>query len=206
MNQPPVKKFFPVALALAVCAPGAIAQIAILQIQVLEGEGAVHAAGSRSQRPITVQVTDETGKPVQGAAVSFRLPEEDTTQFLNGMKTDVQITGPDGRVSLWGIQWGRTPGNLRIRLTAAKDQARAGAIVAQYITDSAVAATGETGTISGLAPARRPRGKWMAIGLIAAGAAAGGVAAMASRKTPGSPTAPPIAVQVGAPTISITRP
>jgi hypothetical protein len=194
------------ALALVVCAPGATAQIAILQIQVLEGDGAVHAAGSRSQRPITVQITDEMGRPVQGAAVSFRLPEDDSAQFLNGMKTDVQVTGLDGRVSVWGIQWGRTPGPQRIRLTAAKDQARAGAIVAQYVTDSPVAAGAESSPVSRLSPSGPGRGKWKVLGLVAAGAAVGGLAVVLSRKPAGTAAGPAITVQVGQPTISITRP
>ena len=58
------------ALAVALCslAPGSAAETAILQLQILEGEGAVHIAGVRSLRPVSVQVTDETGKPVEGAA------------------------------------------------------------------------------------------------------------------------------------------
>ena len=54
----------------------AFAQVAILQIKVVEGEGAVHLPGARSPRPLTVEVTDETGRPVAGAAVSFHLPED----------------------------------------------------------------------------------------------------------------------------------
>ena len=36
----------------------------------------MHAPGSRSARPMTVEITEETGKPVAGAAVSFHLPED----------------------------------------------------------------------------------------------------------------------------------
>src|SRR5437879_5619201 len=49
---------------------------AILQVRVVDGEGAVYAIGTRATRGVTVQVTDETGKPVEGASISFRLPEE----------------------------------------------------------------------------------------------------------------------------------
>ena len=48
----------------------ALAQVAILQIRVIEGEGAVHLPGSRSSRPITVEITDdqtwvnEVGRPL----------------------------------------------------------------------------------------------------------------------------------------------
>ena len=53
-----------------------VQEAAIVQIRVVEGDGAIYALGSRSGRPLTVQITDETGKPASGAAVSFRLPEE----------------------------------------------------------------------------------------------------------------------------------
>jgi len=56
----------------------------------------VHPAASRSARPITVEITEETGKPVAGAAVSFHLPEEGPGgTFVNGLRTEVVIT--DGR-------------------------------------------------------------------------------------------------------------
>src|SRR5437868_6319967 len=48
----------------------------ILQIRILEGEDAVYATGSRATRGITVLVTGETGKPVDGATLSFRLPAD----------------------------------------------------------------------------------------------------------------------------------
>ena len=53
-----------------------MAQVAILQIQVTGGEGSVHAPGARDARAIAVVVTDETGRPVDGAAVSFHLPDQ----------------------------------------------------------------------------------------------------------------------------------
>ena len=43
---------------LALLAAAASGQVAILQIRVIEGEGAVHVPGTRSSRPITVEITD----------------------------------------------------------------------------------------------------------------------------------------------------
>ncbi|MCL5742452.1 MAG: hypothetical protein M1541_00795 [Acidobacteria bacterium] len=135
-------------------------QVAILQIRVVEGEGAVHAAGSRATRGLVVEVTDETGKPVGGVAVNFRLPDEGPSGlFANGMKTEVVITTSDGRATLWGMQWNRTEGPFQIRITAAKDQARAGTIVSQYLSQAAAARQiGASGTRPGVAPgtARTP--------------------------------------------------
>src|ERR1044071_5355988 len=93
----------------ATLAGAAIAQVAILQIQLVEGEGAVHAPGSRSSRPLTVEVTDETGKPVPGAAVSFHLPEDGPGgAFGNGLRTEVATTDSHGRACLHGLQLNRS--------------------------------------------------------------------------------------------------
>jgi hypothetical protein len=191
------------ALTLCACVPAAAGETAILQLQVIEGEGAVQTVGTRSSRPITIQVTDETGKPVEGAAVSFRLSDEDPGIFRTGLKTEVLVSGKDGRVSVWGIEWGRTPGPVKIRVTAAKDQARAGTLISQYLTESAAAvAAGPVGS-----PRAKSSGRWRLIAVVAAGIAGGvlaaGITGGEGASAPG-PTGP--TVQVGLPTISIGKP
>jgi len=42
---------------------------AILQIRIIEGEGAIYPIGARATRGVTVQVTDETGTEVYRAAI-----------------------------------------------------------------------------------------------------------------------------------------
>ena len=60
----------------------------IVQLKVAEGDGAVYRTGSRSTRGLTVLVTDESGKPLDHAAVSFRLPEEGPGGvFGSGLRT-----------------------------------------------------------------------------------------------------------------------
>ncbi|MGH9630117.1 MAG: hypothetical protein ACRD7E_17510 [Bryobacteraceae bacterium] len=173
----------------------------LLQIRVVEGEGAVHRAGRRAGQPLTVQVTDETGKPVAEAAVSFRLPEEGPTGvFPNGLKTDVVITGKDGRASAGGIRWNETPGSLEIRITASKGEIRAGTVTAQYI-----AGTEEADQVPGKTPGNgASRSKWIVIGAIVAGAAAGGLVwGLSGGNGSGSAPPPP---QIGNPTIIVGRP
>jgi len=115
----------------------AMAQIAVLQIKILDGEGAVHPPGAHIVHPLTVEVTDETGHPVAGAAVSFQLPPEGPSGlFSNGLRTDLVLTDPSGRASIHTVQVNRSAGQLRIRITAVKEQARAGAIATQYIAES----------------------------------------------------------------------
>jgi hypothetical protein len=200
-----------VAILLALHGALVAQEAAILQIRVLEGDGAIHALGSRSARPLTVQVADETGRPVSGAAVSFRLPDDGPGGvFASGMRTEVVVTGADGRASVWGIQWNRTAGPLQVRVTTVKGPTRAGAVIPQYLSDA----------VADKSPGRGPavsaghsRGRWFyAVLLVTAGAAAGGAAMGLSRysKSPAPPaaadalTAP--ATQVGPPVISVGKP
>jgi hypothetical protein len=172
-------------------APGWSNQAAILQIRVTEGEGAVLPAGGRGARPIAVQVTDETGKPVEGAAVGFQLPDEGASGvFANGLRSELVLTDAEGRAAVRGMRWNRTSGPLQIRITASKGPARAGTIASAYVSDTVAA--------------RRSNRKWVVLG-IAAGAAAGGVAYGLSRSDSGSSpqAAPP---RIGVPVITIGAP
>jgi hypothetical protein len=176
-----------------------LGQAAILQVRVVAGEGAVHAPGSRTTRELAVEVTDETGRPVQGAAVSFRLPEQGPGGlFSNGLTTDLVLTGADGRASVKGIRLNRIAGPFQVRITVAKDQARAGLVSRQYVSEMPPA--------SGSAPAevKKGRGKWIAVALLAAGAAGGAVFGLTRNRTSDSTASPP--PSVGPPAISIGKP
>jgi hypothetical protein len=159
----------------------------------------VHSAGSRDARPVAVQITDETGRPVEGASVTFRLPEEDPGgMFPKGMRTEVVTTGPDGSALVQGILWNRLPGAFQIRITAIKGQVRAGTVTSQYISN-----VPEGKSLHGGSSGR----KWLVIAAVAAGAAAGLAAGMSkSPSTPATaaPTVPP--PQIGAPTITLGKP
>jgi hypothetical protein len=112
----------------------AIAQIAVLQIKIVDGDGAVHSPGARVVRPLTVEVLDESGKAAGGAAVSFQLPPDGPSGlFSNGLRTDLVLTDASGRASLHSMQLNRTAGQFRIRITAVKESSRAGAVSTQYI-------------------------------------------------------------------------
>ena len=194
-------------LALA-CA--ATAQVAILQIRVIEGEGAVHAPGSRSTRPLTVEVTDETGKPVEGAAVSFHLPEEGPGGvFANGMRTEVAVTDSHGQASVHGLQLNRTSGRFLILIVASKEQARAGMASFQYIAEpgSGAARSGHRRQLPrkskvdrGGAAGGRRRG-----GGDPVGGKVGGSAAPSAPSAPPAPV-PTIILTIGAPTITVGKP
>ena len=182
----------------------AFAQVAILQIRVIEGEGAVHQPGSRSARPIIVEITEETGKPVSGAAVSFHLPEDGPGgAFVNGLRTEVVITDAHGRAGLHGLVANRLPGRFQIRILASKEQARSGTVSFQYVAEP-------KGGVAAVSAAPSSRLKWIAIAAAVAGGAVAGM--VASR---GGGAASPAAVQVtpvppalsiGNPSITVGKP
>jgi hypothetical protein len=182
----------------------AIAQVAVIQIQVMEGEGAVHPPGSKSSRPLTVAITDETGQPVAGAAVAFHLPQDGPSgMFVNGLRTEVSTTDSRGRAALHGLQVNRTPGKFQIRIVASKEQARAGAVSSQYIAElqAGAASTRAARAVHG-------RGKWIALAVLAGGGAIGAILATgrsgSTAPTPATPAAPTLTI--GAPGISVGKP
>ncbi len=198
--QPSVFQRFPrlAALAVTLLCP-AIAQVAILQIQFLEGDGAVHAPGSRSTRPLVVEVTDETGKPAPGAAVSFHLPDEGPGgSFANGLRTEVAVTDAHGRVALHGLQLNRIAGRFQIRVIASKEQARAGAVSSQYVAEP------RSGVATAASPSRS-RTKWIVVAAVLGGGAAGLFSA-ARGKAANPPSAVTAPGPVTAPSISIGNP
>jgi len=113
------------------------AQVSILRITVVAGEAAVHPPGARVTKPITIEVRDEIGQPVEGAAVSFHFPEDGPGGlFANGLPTDLAVTDAGGRATVRSFQLNRVPGAVDIRITAAKDRARAGTLVKVFIGDA----------------------------------------------------------------------
>jgi hypothetical protein len=174
---------------------------AILQIRILDGEGAVYHTGSRATRGLTIQVTDETGKPVDAARVSFRLPDSGPGgTFASGGHTEIATTRSDGRAGIWGMQWNRTPGPFEIKVTAEKGPARAGTVTALYLSDAAESAPQN----ARMGPGHSHRLLWIAIAV--GGAAAAGVAATAAKSTklPPGPTTTPLSI--GTPSITLGHP
>jgi hypothetical protein len=172
--------------------------VAILQIQVVEGEGAMHQPGARPSRPLTVEITDETGKPVAAAAVSFHLPEDGPGgTFASGLRTDVATTDTRGRATIRAFQANHVGGRFQIRIVASKEQARAGTVSFQYVAEPATAS----------APSHRKR--WIAIAAAAGGGAVAALVAARSGSTPAPtpPSAPaPPPFSIGSPTISVGKP
>ena len=176
-----------------------------VQLRVIEGEGITYRTGTRATRGITVLVTDESGRPLDMASVSFRLPDQGATgTFSSGLRTEVVTTGPDGRASVWGMQWNKTSGTVQIHITAVKEQARAEIASTQYLNDSVTPTAGGEGVFK----ASHGGHKWIWIAAIAGLAAGGGYAGYAlTRGGSAASSNPAVAgLSIGVPSITIGHP
>jgi hypothetical protein len=176
----------------------------IVQLQVVEGDGATYQPGTRATRGLTVLVTDDDGQPVDMASVSFRLPDNGATgTFNSGLRTEVVTTGPDGRASVWGMKWNDTAGPVQIHITALKGTARAGIVSTQYLSESATPAAGGQGEFK----TSHHGHKWL--WLVVAAAAGGGGAGFAMMHSGGSSNNanPAVAgISIGAPSVTVGHP
>ncbi len=183
-------------LALAVSANASV----IVQLKLVDGDGAVYRTGTRATHGLTVLVTDETGKPIDMAAVSFHLPDGGATgTFSSGLRTEIVTTGPDGRASVWGMEWNKTPGPVEIRVTAIKEQARAGIVATAYLSDSVAVKSGGEGVFT----ASHGGHKWLWVAGVAALAVGGGAAYFLLKKSSAPSNTSTAAVSVGTPTVIV---
>ncbi len=155
-----------------------------------------------------------------GATASFRLPDEGPTGvFPNGLRTDLALTDTQGRASLRGLQFNRNPGEFQIRITVAKDNARAGTVSTQYIGEHKMAGAPHVPNEANVSKtsmvqtrAGNSNRKWVVLGLVVAAAAAGGgIAARGHGSTAPAILAPaaialPAPLSIGPPTIVIGKP
>jgi hypothetical protein len=153
-----------------------------------------------------VEVTDETGKPVEAAAVTFRLPEQGPTgEFSSGKRAEVINTGADGQAEVWGMQWGREAGTFALRITAAKGATRGGVISTLHLSDAPVLKSAELGSEPQPKAGGSKKKLWITLALAAA--ATGAVIGMAGSKVPAAIAPGTVeSVTIGAPTITIGRP
>jgi len=167
-------------------------------MHVIEGEGAVYEPSSRGSRLVSVEVTDETGRPVEGAAVSFHTPiDGPTALFANGLRTEIVQTDVRGRASIKGLQMGSAPGRFLIRIVASKEQARVGALCSQYVSEP----KGKAPT----AHAKGGAGKWLTVVAVLGGGAAAGYY-VAGRSGGSTQAAAAATVSIGTPAVTVGKP
>ena len=101
------------------------------------------------------------------------------------------------------MQWNKSAGLVEIGITAVKDQARAGVVTTQYLSDTVVPQPGGEGVFRA---SHKGRTKWLVIGALAGGAAAAGLAFGRSQGTKTNPTAAPVGISIGTPSIIVGHP
>jgi hypothetical protein len=148
------------------------AQAPKLRIVILEGEGAINNIKKRTAREPIVQVEDENNRPVAGAMVMFRLPEQGAGgSFANGSKSIMAYTNADGRAVAVGLKPNATAGQFQISVQASYQGVTASAAITQTNIVAAAAAVGAAGATAGISKTL------IAILAIAGGAAAAGTVA-----------------------------
>jgi hypothetical protein len=179
-------------LVFCILTASADAQNAGFKVVVQEGQGAINNIQQhRAKEPVVLVLEDE--KPVQGASVTFLLPDTGAGgAFNDGARMVTVQTDEKGLATGRGLHPNQTAGTFQIRVTVSYHGETAGAVISQV--NAAPAATGGGGK------------KYLIIALIGGAAAAGLGAALGGKK--GSSTVvstitnpPPTVLVPGTPSI-----
>lgn len=184
-----------------------------VRIRVLQGERAEFRTGATVSKPLVVEVTDETGRPLEGVTVAFRLPESGPSGiFSNGLRTDIAMTGADGRAAPGSVRWGEAAGVVEVRITAAKEGARTGLVIEQVLSAGAARAGGSSPARSSATdialPPFKPRRHWVKLAVVAGVAAAGAAAGMGlvRRNAGAAPAGAAADLSIGTPSVTVGGP
>lgn len=122
----------PMRAAMQSSEPPAVMQI---RISVVDRDGNTVPAGSKSEKGFTVLVADSAGAPVGDSAVVFRLPDEGPGgAFEDSSHSAIVYTSASGLARVSGIAWNTTPGQVAIKVTATKGDARAGMLLTETLS------------------------------------------------------------------------
>jgi hypothetical protein len=165
--MPVLRRFlaWPVVCLLA-CAPAVAQQPSPgLRIIPLEGNNAVNSIPILTVTPPVVEVRDENERPVEGAAVTFKLPSSGPgATFGQSGTAQTGITDARGQVGVTGYTMNKQPGRFLIEVTAAHE-GRAGRVLMTQINSLDKLPPGIAGRSGG-------KLKWILLG-VAAGVGAG---------------------------------
>jgi hypothetical protein len=148
----------------------------MLNIRVVEGQGAINNVRTRMARAPVVELRDEQGHPIAGASVTFQTPATGPSAQFGAEHLLVTQTDSEGRATGLGLAPNEVAGPFEIRVTASLSGKTASATIKQ---------------INASPPESRSSKKalWIALGV---GAAAGGALAAAHGhgSSPATPPAP----------------
>lgn len=150
----------------------------MINLIVVEGEGAINNIKQRTAREAVVQVEDENHRPIAGALVTFTTPGQGPSgAFLNGARSLTVTTDSQGRAVARGLRPNTVQGKVEIRVNAKYQGAAADAV----ITMTNILPAGAAAATAGISV------KLITI-LAVAGAAAAGIAVAATRGGGGGST------------------
>jgi len=155
----------------------------MLNIVVVQGEGAINNIRQRTARQTIVRVEDENHKPVGGAVVVFLLPSQGASgTFAGGVQMLTVTTNRAGLAVARGFRPNQISGQYQMNVNASFGGQMASTAISQ--TNALPGAVGTT-TATGISP------KVIAIVAVIGGAAAVGIALAATGSGGGSSTPAP---------------
>jgi hypothetical protein len=162
----------------------------MLNIVIVEGDGAINNIKQRVNREQIVQVEDENHKPIAGAAVVFFLPNQGPGgTYPGGSSSLTTTTDQNGRATSRGIQFNSLPGMMQIRVTASF----------RGLTTSSVIT--ETNVLGAAAIGLGLTAKILIALAVAGGGAVAGVVVANRGSSSSTPTANTTTVTAGQPTV-----
>jgi|SRR5215471_4960495 len=171
----------------------------MLNLVVIEGDGAINNIRQRTAREPIVEVQDQNHKPVAGAVVTFTLPGRGASGvFANGSQTLTVTADQQGRAIARGLRPNTVKGQVQIHVNASfQGQVAVATITQTNAIIGAVAGTAAAGAISG---------KLIAVLAVVGAAAAGGTVYATTRGgNSNSTTAPPTTISPGGGTVAPPR-
>jgi hypothetical protein len=176
------------AILLALWFPATAQAAPMLNLVVVEGEGATNNIRQRTARDPVVQVEDENHKPVAGAIVVFTLPSNGAGgAFANGARTLSMVSDSKGQAVAHGFRPNGLKGQFQIHVNASFQ----GLTAAVAITQTNAVLTPSGATASAGVPTK------LIVVLAVLGAAAAGGAYWATHSGSSTPPATTIAAGVG---------
>ncbi len=103
----------------------------VLNIRVVDGQGAINNVRTRTARAPVVEVTDAEDKPISGVSVSFQTPATGPGALFGGEHLLVTQTDSSGRATGRGLIPNAIAGPFEIRVTASYNSEMATASVKQ---------------------------------------------------------------------------
>ena len=162
------------------------------KVMALAGEGELNDLERKVMAPLVVDVLDQNGRPVEGAAVVFRFPlNGPSASFSNGEKAKTVRSNADGQAAAVGWMANGEVGKFQVRVNASRGNELGEAVISMSNVTRITEDTKSKGKHKSLWSSR-----WVKIAIVAgaAGAVAGIVLATRGGSTPtvsaspGSPT------------------